>query len=121
MADPGQHDQGRAGDLGMEVLGDEQGRSNVAVAVDEQGRHVDMRQHLAQVLGGRLGHGPKAGRVEPRHAGAELVDRRLRRRLGEHRGQQGADELVGWEVGQHHRLGQSLAGDVGRSEPAQPA
>ena len=87
--------------------------AHVLIAVDQQGGDGDVGEGVAEVLGGGVGHGAEADRVEPEHAGAEGVDRLGRRAFGEHRRQEGVHELGGWQVGQPHRLPETLGGDLG--------
>ena len=106
----------------MQVGGDRrERRALVGVAVQQQGRHPDAAQHVAQVgVGEAAQHGPHRGRAASSHDGLRLLQQLRRGGGGEQPGQVAAHPLLGRQLGLAHGPLHPLAHDLGRQRPGPP-
>ena len=88
MAKAGEHDQLRAGDIGVEVVGHEPGGADVVLAVEEERGDVDVGEGGAEVgLGEGPDHGLAGTEADVVHDAGELLGGLGRHDVGEQAGE----------------------------------
>src|SRR2546425_10912908 len=74
VTDPWDHLESRPGNLGVEVPGHCQGSADILVAVQQQCRHRDVREDVAEIRFGECTcHRPKAARMNLEHDSSEFL------------------------------------------------